>query len=156
MPGERNKGRQASPRNRPENLHRLRNLCGGVPDGSDCAGKTGFDATEKIGANMKNQTNLTNADENTADLSLLARLLDEDNDENIFLFDESGKEVELEQVATILYEENIYAIMHPLDAEEDEAVVFLIDQTDEESIRVVEDETLAEKILELYHERAGV
>ena len=109
---------------------------------------------------MKNQTNLTAAqeagDENTADLSLLSRLLDEENDENIFLFDESGKEVELEQIATILYEENIYAIMHPLDAEEDEAVVFLIDQTDEESIRVVEDESLAEKILDLYHEKAGV
>lgn len=104
---------------------------------------------------MKNQTNTEN-EEMTADLTLLSRLLDEDNDENIFLFDESGKEVELEQIATIFYQENIYAIMHPLDAEDDEAVVFLIDQTDEESITVVEDDALAEKILDVYHEKAGV
>jgi len=94
--------------------------------------------------------------EETADLSLLARLLDEDNDENVFLFDENGNEVELEQIATILHEGQIYAIMRPLDAEEDEAIVFLIDPKDEESISVVESEELAEKILELYHQKAGV
>jgi len=94
--------------------------------------------------------------EETADLTLLARLLDEDNDENVFLFDEDGNEVELEQIATIVHDGQIYAIMRPLDAAEDEAVVFLIDQKDEESINVVEDEKLAEKVLELYHEKAGV
>jgi uncharacterized protein YrzB (UPF0473 family) len=94
--------------------------------------------------------------ENTADLTLLARLLDEENDENVFLFDENGNEVELEQIATILHENQIYAIMRPLDADEDEAVVFLLDPTDEESINVVEDDELAEKILEIYHQKAGV
>jgi len=94
--------------------------------------------------------------EETADLTLLARLLDESNDENVFLFDESGNEIELEQIATILHENQVYAIMRPLDAEEDEAVVFLIDPKDEESINVVEDESLAEKILEIYHTKAGV
>ena len=95
-------------------------------------------------------------EESTADLTLLARLLDENNDENIFLFNENGDQIELEQIATIYHDSEVYAIMHPLDAEEDEAVVFLIDPTDEESINVVEDESLAEKILEIYHEKAGV
>ena len=104
---------------------------------------------------MKNDSNKS-TDETSADLTLLARLLDEDNDENIFLFDENGNEVELEQIATILHEAQVYSIMRPLDAEEDEAVVFLLDPTDEESINVVEDDKLAEKILEIYHEKAGV
>jgi len=95
-------------------------------------------------------------EETTADLTLLARLLDEDNDENIFLFDENGDEIELEQIATVMHEDHIYAILRPVDAEEDEAVVFLIDPTDEESILVVEDDELAETILEVYHKKAGL
>ena len=98
----------------------------------------------------------TSAEEETKDATLLARLLDDKNDENIFLFNEDGDEIEFEQIATLYYENNIYAIMHPLDAEEDEAVVFMLDPKDEESITVVEDDELAEKILEFYHEQAGV
>ena len=85
------------------------------------------------------------------DETLLKQLLDADNDENIFLFDENGMEIELEQIATITHDGEIYAIMRPLTAAEDEAVVFLIDPTDEESVKVVEDESLAEKILDIYH-----
>jgi len=88
------------------------------------------------------------------DVSLLARLLDAGNDENIFLFDENGDEIELEQIAAITHEGKIYAILRPLTAAEDEAVVFLIDTEDEESIIVVEDETLAEKILDIYHSQS--
>jgi len=87
------------------------------------------------------------------DETLLKQLLDADNDENIFLFDENGMEIELEQIATITHDGEIYAIMRPLTAAEDEAVVFLIDPTDEESVKVVEDESLAEKILDIYHQQ---
>jgi len=85
-------------------------------------------------------------------VSLLSQILDEHNDDNIFLFDEDGNEIELEQIATVVHEEQLYVILRPLDAAEDEVVVFWCDPTDEESIEVVEDETLAEKIIELYHE----
>ena len=91
------------------------------------------------------------AEEVTADVSLLARLLDETDDENIFLFDGKGDEIELEQIAVISHEKNLYTILRPLTAAEDEAVVFRVDPTDEESITVVDDEVLAEKILEIYH-----
>ena len=88
------------------------------------------------------------------DTSLLSRLMDADNDENIFLFDESGAEIELEQIATITHEGAIFAILRPLSAEEDEAVVFRIDPDDEESVNIVDDETEAEKILEIYHSQS--
>ena len=87
-------------------------------------------------------------------MTLLAQLLDEKNHENVFLFDEAGNEIELEQIATVVYENEVYAILRPLDADEDEAVVFLLDPTDEESINVVDDDDLAEKVLEVYHSMA--
>ena len=82
---------------------------------------------------------------------MLQRLLDNDNDENVILFDEDGNEIELEQIAIIAHKDELYAILRPMDAKEDEAVVFKVDPTDEESIHIVEDEKLAAKILELYH-----
>lgn len=93
-------------------------------------------------------------DDESAGVTLLAQLLDENNDDNVFLFDEAGNEVELEQIATVMYEGEVYAILHPLDAAEDEAVVFILDPSDEESIEIVEDDVLAEKVLEVYHKMA--
>lgn len=101
---------------------------------------------------MKNE--MDNDEIMQPDVSLLTRLLDADNDENIFLFDESGNEIELEQIATITHEGAIYAILRPLTAEEDEVVVFKIDPKDEESVNIVEDEALAEKILDIYHKQS--
>jgi len=81
------------------------------------------------------------------DVSILEKLFDGDNDDNLFLFDEDGNEIEFEQIAAINHEDNVYAVLHPLDAPEDEAVVFRIDPTDEESVIMVEDEKLANEIL---------
>ena len=81
------------------------------------------------------------------DVSILEKLFDSDNQENIFLFDEEGNEVELEQIAAINYEDEVYAVLHPLDAPEDEVLVFRIDPEDEESVILVEDEKLANEIL---------
>lgn len=87
-------------------------------------------------------------------VSLYNQLTDENNDDNVFLFDEAGKEIELEQIATVVLDKQVYAILRPLDAAEDEAVVFWLDPTDEESIEVVEDDNLAERVLEAYHKMA--
>ena len=86
------------------------------------------------------------------DMTLLARLMDDTNDENIILFDDNGDQVELEQIAVIPYEGDVYAILRPLDADEDSAAVFKIDTEDEESIVAVEDEKLASKILDIYND----
>lgn len=105
----------------------------------------------------KKPTNKTaQPDEIETDISLLERLLDSNNDENIFLFNENGDEIELEQIAVINRKGEIFAIMRPITAAEDEAVVFKIETADEESITVVEDEKLADEILDMYHKQAGI
>jgi hypothetical protein len=88
----------------------------------------------------------------TDEVSLLERLFDEENDENIILFDADGKEIELEQIATITHEGEIYAVLHVVGDPEDEAVVFHVNPEDEESINMVEDEALGNKILQLVME----
>ena len=95
---------------------------------------------------------MENNNEIRPDISLLSRLLDADNDDNVFLFDENGNEIEMEQIATVTFEGGIYAILRPLDVEEDEAVVFKIDPDDEESVHIVEDDVLAEVILNIYND----
>ena len=103
----------------------------------------------------KNKTKDDSADIGV-DVSLLQRLLDEKNDENIILFDEDGNEIELEQIAVVTYEKVLYAILRPVTAAEDEAVVFKIDADDEESITIVDDEELADKVLDIYHKQCGL
>jgi len=89
------------------------------------------------------------------DLSLLKQLLDEDNNDNIFLFDEDGEHVEMEQIAVIPHGDELFALLRPLDADEDAAAVFKIDPEDEESLEAVEDEELAMTILNLYNNQVG-
>jgi len=86
------------------------------------------------------------------DVSLLSSLLDEDNTENIFLVDENGTSVELEQIAVVPVDNVIYAILRPIDADEDSAAVFKIDVEDEDSLIQVEDEKLASKVLDIYND----
>ena len=81
------------------------------------------------------------------DVSLLKKLFDGGNDENIILFDQDGKEIELEQVAAINHEGNVYAVLHPVKEPEEEVLVFKIDVDDEESVHMIEDEELVAEIL---------
>ena len=92
---------------------------------------------------------------NTADVSLLKRLLDADNDENITLYDTDGNPIELEQVAIVTEEGEIYAVLHVIGTPDEEVVVFRVDPNDEESITMVEDETLGNKILKFIMEESA-
>ena len=83
----------------------------------------------------------------SADVKLLEKLFDGENYENVFLFDEDGNEIEFEQVAAINHNNEVYAVLHPMDAPEEEVLVFRIDPTDEESVVMVEDEKLANEVL---------
>ena len=85
------------------------------------------------------------------DVTLLKQLLDPKNDENIFLFDEKGDYVELEQIAVIPHDNQLYALLRPLDADDDAAAVFKIVPEDEETLESVEDEDLAMEILRIYN-----
>ena len=81
--------------------------------------------------------------------SAIDMILDEDCNENIVLYDEDNNAIEFEQVCVIpqvLGEDNviIYVMLHPIsgvdDIEEDDALVFRIDEIDGEPMLVIEDD----------------
>ncbi len=94
-------------------------------------------------------------------LSPIDMLLDENNTDNIKLFNEENQEVEFEQIALVPLgeknEEKIYAILKPAQAMEgiadDEALVFVIEEIDDEDcLVIVEDDAVVDKVFKEYYE----
>lgn len=89
---------------------------------------------------------------------ILDLLLDENNDDPITLYNEEDKAVKFEQVAIIPENDNIYAILKPIDELEgvadDEAIVFLVDfDEDGHSMLIIEqDEAIAMKVFDRYYQ----
>ncbi len=87
----------------------------------------------------------------------IERLLDENDLGTITLFDENDKEVEFEQIAIIPYNEEVYAILKPVEPMEgvadDEAIVFLLDADEEsdEILSVVEDDKIIDAVFDAYY-----
>ena len=80
-------------------------------------------------------------------LSPIDMLLDENNTENIKLYNEDNQEVEFEQIALVPIENKTYAILKPATVMEgiadDEALVFVIDEIDDEDcLVIVEDDKI--------------
>ena len=69
------------------------------------------------------------------EMNQIEKILDENNDENIVLFDEDNNPVEFEQVAVIPMNDAVYVILVPVTpmegVGEDEGVVFVIEEDDE-------------------------
>ena len=91
-----------------------------------------------------------------AELSPIEMLLDENNDENITLYNEENQEVEFEQIALVPIENKTYAILKPVAQMEgiadDEALVFVIDEIDDEDcLVIVEDDAVIDKVFEEYY-----
>ena len=89
-------------------------------------------------------------------LSPIDMLLDENNTENIKLYNEENQEVEFEQIALVPIENKTYAILKPVaDMEgiaEDEALVFVIDEIDDEDcLVIVEDDAIVDQVFEEYY-----
>jgi hypothetical protein len=97
----------------------------------------------------KDKGEVKNAGENDGDITLLERLFDDENDENLVLFDADGNDIELEQIAAVTHEGQVYAVLHVVGDPEEEVLVFHINPDDEESVAMVEDEKLGNKILEI-------
>ena len=95
--------------------------------------------------------------ENQENLSILDVLLDENNTSPITLYDENDKEVKFDQVAIIPLDEEVYAILKPIDEMEnvadDEAIVFLIQEDEDgDGVLVVEtDESKAMRVFDEYY-----
>ena len=87
----------------------------------------------------------------------IERLLDENDLGTIVLYDENDKEVEFEQIAIIPYNENVYAILKPVEemegVAEDEAIVFLLDANDDtdDVLSVVEDDAIIDAVFDAYY-----
>ena len=89
--------------------------------------------------------------------SQIEMLLDENNTENLKLYDENNKETEFEQVAVIPLNEKIYAILKPVTkivgVNDDEALVFVIEEIDDEDcLVIVDDEKVVDDVFKEYYE----
>ena len=80
-------------------------------------------------------------------------LLDENCTDNIVLLNDNQEPVELEQIATIPYNDEVYAILKPVidvpGVADNEAFVFLLNY-ENQTIVLVEDENLCDVIFEKY------
>ena len=88
------------------------------------------------------------------ELSVVEMLMDENNRDNIVLLDAEQNEVEFEQVAVIPHNENIYAVLKPVEPIEgvadDEALVFGIEEIDGEDCLVIcEDDKIIDAVRRL-------
>ncbi len=90
-------------------------------------------------------------------VNILDVLLDENNDKPITLYDENDKAVKFDQVAIIPMEEQLYAILKPIDEMEgvadDEAIVFLVEEDEDGDAELVveSDEAKAMKVFDEYY-----
>ncbi|MBQ2864840.1 MAG: DUF1292 domain-containing protein [Clostridia bacterium] len=89
--------------------------------------------------------------------SQIELLLDENNTENLKLYDENNKETEFEQVAVIPMNEKVYAILKPVTkivgVNDDEALVFVIEEIDDEDcLVIVDDEKVVDEVFKEYYE----
>ena len=89
--------------------------------------------------------------------SQIELLLDENNTENLKLYDENNKETEFEQVAVIPLNEKVYAILKPVTkivgVNDDEALVFVIEEIDDEDcLVIVDDEKVVDEVFKEYYE----
>lgn len=90
-------------------------------------------------------------------VSEIDKLFDEENTENLVLYDEKNRKTEFEQVAIVPEGDDVYAILKPVGefagVEEDEALVFKIQEIDEENcLVIVEDEEVVNKVFDVYYD----
>lgn len=83
-------------------------------------------------------------------------LLDENNDDNIVLYNESNKPVEFVQIAIVVLDGTVYPILKPAapmeGLAEDEALVFTIREIDGEDCLVIEeDDAIIDAVFEDYY-----
>ncbi|MBQ3016012.1 MAG: DUF1292 domain-containing protein [Clostridia bacterium] len=90
------------------------------------------------------------------DISPIEKILDENNEDPITLYDEENREIEFDQVAVIPLNEKIYVILKPITEIEgvadDEALVFVIEEIeDEETLVLVDDEQIIDLVFDEYY-----
>jgi len=84
-------------------------------------------------------------------------LLDEKNTDPIVLYNEDNREISFEQIAIVPIDGKLYAILKPIGefagVGEDEALVFTIEEIDEEDVLViVEQDEIIDAVFTEYYE----
>lgn len=86
--------------------------------------------------------------------SVVDKILDEENCDNIILYDEDNNEIEFQQIAVIPFEDKTYVILHPVEKleglEDDEALVYYIDEENDE-VLIVDDENIILAVFDEYY-----
>lgn len=90
-------------------------------------------------------------------MDALDMILDEQNSENIVLYNENNEPMEFQQIAVIPLGEKTYVILQPVgefeEIGEDEALVFSIESTDEEEyISIVVEDAIIDAVFEEYYQ----
>ena len=90
-------------------------------------------------------------------MNIFDKIFDENNSENITLFNENGEPVDFEQVALIPYNEENFIILKPVELldgmSENEALVFrlIFDyETEEEILRIVTEDDVIDAVFDIY------
>ncbi len=89
-------------------------------------------------------------------LSPIEKLLNEENTENITLYDSDDNQIEFEQIALIPLNEKMYVILSPVSElpgiGEDEGLVFMIDENEDgdQYLALVEDGETVDAVFEIY------
>lgn len=82
-------------------------------------------------------------------------LLDENNTDNVIIYDENDKPYEFEQIAIIPYKERLFAILKAIEDKEannDYAYVFeLKDGEDDPMLELIDDDALIDEVFNEYY-----
>ena len=83
---------------------------------------------------------------------IIKALLDENNNDNIFL-EFNNEYIEFEQYALIFVRDNYYSILRPItvkeDIDNDEGIIFMIDEVKNRLI-LIEDEEIIDEVYDVY------
>ncbi len=84
------------------------------------------------------------------------KLFDENNSDNVILYNEKNEAVEFEQIAVICMKGDTYAILKPVELTpgmaDDEALVFLLEEFEgEQSLSVVMDDAVLDLVFDEYY-----
>ena len=90
------------------------------------------------------------------EISMVDKLLDENNTDPIVLFNEKNEETKFEQVAVIPLDEKLYAILKPITkivgVSDDEALVFeLVEIDDEDCLVICDNMDIVNKVFDEYY-----
>ncbi len=86
----------------------------------------------------------------------IEQIMDENNKDNIILYDENDQPMEFMQIAVLPIDGVVYLILKPVAdevLEEDEALVFFIDEYEgAQCINIVEDDEIVDRVFQAYYQ----